>query len=93
MNPDTLFERNPDLMVADMDGESVMMDVNQGSYFAINQVGSHIWAQLETPQTFAALNDSVLRSFQTTDAAQIHQDVNRFLTDLVANKLIREVSS
>lgn len=81
------------MVVAEMDGELVMMDVEQGSYFSINLVGSHIWSQLETPRTLAALIDSVKQSFQADDPSAIEDDVARFLADLEANKLIREVAS
>lgn len=27
----------------DLDGETVMMNLNKGKYFALNLVGSHIW--------------------------------------------------
>lgn len=93
MNPKTVFERSADMMVADMDGELVMMDVDQGSYFSINAVGAHIWTQLETPQSVAALSDSVLHAFKVDDPAPVAQDIDRFLTDLATNKLIREVSA
>lgn len=91
MDPETLIERNSEMMVADMDGELVMMDVNQGNYFSVNQVGSHIWTKLETPQTVAALVTSVKDAFKTEDATQVKADVDRFLTDLETHKLIRKV--
>lgn len=78
-------------MVADMDGELVMMDVTQGSYFAINQVGSHVWTRLETPQTVEALTQSVRDTFESDHIAQIDADVHRFLTELATHKLIREI--
>lgn len=91
MNTDTKFERNSDLIVAEMDGDLVMMDVAQGTYFSINQVGAHVWTQLEAPQTVAALIDSVRDAFQAEDAAPIEADVTGFLTDLASHKLITEV--
>ena len=93
LNTKTIYERSSDLMVADMDGEMVMMDVEQGSYFAINQVGAHLWTQLETPQSVQALMQSVLETFATDDAAQVQTDVDRFLNDLATHNLIRESSA
>jgi len=92
VTPETVFERKADMMVADMDGELVMMDVDQGTYFAINSVGSHIWTMLETPQSMADLTASVVRSFKAGDTAQVSADVERFLNDLSANNLIDEVA-
>lgn len=78
-------------MVADLDGEMVMMDVEQGSYFAINQVGAHVWSQLETAQTVEALITSVQSAFDSDDTAQIQSDVEQFLSDLATHNLTREI--
>ncbi|MCF2872354.1 PqqD family protein [Octadecabacter sp. G9-8] len=75
-----------------MDGEAVMMDVNQGSYFAINEVGAHIWAQLETQQTVGALIESVRTSFSSDKAAQLEPEISQFLRDMADKKLVHEVS-
>lgn len=88
-----LIERSADLMVAEMDGDLVMMDVTQGSYFAINPVGAHIWTQLETPQTRAALIDSVQGAFESDDTAAITADVEAFLADLMQHNLIRDLQA
>ncbi|OAN77433.1 hypothetical protein A8B78_14075 [Jannaschia sp. EhC01] len=85
------YERSANMMVAEMDGDLVMMDIDQGSYFAINPVGGHLWQQLETPQTLAALVESVTEAFATDDAAQVKTDVEAFLADMAHNNLIREI--
>lgn len=93
MKTETQFERNSNLIVAEMDGDLVMMDVEQGSYFSINQVGAHVWTQLETPQTVAMLIESVQQAFETEDASVVQADVTRFLADLATHQLITEVAS
>lgn len=92
-NDVTRYERNANMMVAEMDGDLVMMDIDQGSYFAINPVGGHLWEQVETPQTLAALVDSVEGAFATDDAARIQVDVEAFLADMLKHNLIREVGA
>ena len=93
MNSETVYARNADLMVAEMDDDLVMMDVAQGSYFSVNRVGAHIWTQLEEPQSIAALVTSVGAAFASDDTAQIQGDVEAFLTDLAANKIVRETGA
>lgn len=89
----SVFERNAEMMVAEMDGDLVMMDVDLGTYFAINPVGGHIWTQLETGQTLDQLITSVQASFASDDTAQITADVEAFLADLTEHKLIRSVDA
>lgn len=74
-----------------MDGGLAMMDVAQGTYFSTNQVGAHVWTQLEAPQTVAASINGVRDAFQSEDAAPIEADVTSFLTDLASHKLITGV--
>ena len=93
MKIDTLLERNPDLMAANMDGEMVMMSVSQGSYFGINEVGALIWSTLETPKTVSDIIEAVQTAFDNQDAGQIQKDVTQFLEDLVENKLIHEATA
>lgn len=93
MKTDTKLKRNSDLIVAEMDGDLVMLDVAQGTYFSINQVGAHVWTQLEAPQTVAELIRGVQSAFQASDTAPIEADVTLFLTDLASNKLISEVTA
>lgn len=93
MKSDTIIERNSNMLVADMDGELVMMDVDQGSYFSVNPVGAHVWTQLETPHSIAGLIESVHKAFNTADAEQVSEDVKRFLADLASHGLVREVIS
>lgn len=88
-----LFERNAEMMVAEMDGDLVMMDVDLGTYFAINPVGGHIWTQLETGQSLDQLITSVQASFASNDRVQIKADVEAFLADLTEHKLIRTVEA
>lgn len=87
----TRIERNAEMMVAEMDGDLVMMDVAKGSYFVINPVGGHIWTQLESARTLNELIESVQAAFEIDDKAQIKADVEAFLADLTQNSLIRTV--
>ena len=44
-----LVSRNPNLVAANVDGDLVMMSVEQGEYFGITGVGSRVWELLATP--------------------------------------------
>jgi hypothetical protein len=88
MTPDTLIRRNPELIAADMDGETVMMDIQSGHYYGINAVGSHVWALLETEQRLDTVVAAVLEAFDTQDAMHVAEDVQAFLAEMQAHKLV-----
>ena len=93
MTSETLYQRSANAIVADLDGDVVMMDVDQGSYFAINPVGSHIWTQLETPKSQSQLVVDVQKAFQAADPAQVTEDVSKFMAALLEHKLINPVTA
>ena len=50
---DTLITRNDDdFLITEVDGESVIMNINTGNYFGLNSVSTDIWKYLETPLKF-----------------------------------------
>lgn len=93
MTPKTRVQRNPDLIAADLDDETVMMDIDSGQYFALNPVGAHVWAVLENPATVEAVINSVCTTFDVDGAGNVDADVSVFLSELVENKLILVVTA
>ncbi len=48
VSQDTLVSRAPDILMAEVDGETVLMSVERGSYFGLADTAKDIWARLET---------------------------------------------
>ena len=46
---ETLVRQMKDLFVTEIDGEKVMMHIENGKYYAMNEVGSRIWDLIENP--------------------------------------------
>jgi hypothetical protein len=45
----SLITRNPDLVASKIDGDVVMMSIEQGQYYGITGVGSRAWELLASP--------------------------------------------
>lgn len=88
MDIQTTLKRNPELLAVDMDGETVMMDMESGNYFGVNAVGSHIWELLETASTVQTIVESVQSHFESTEADSVQTDVLSFLGDMQEQKLV-----
>ena len=69
------YVRNPYLVSADMDGDTVMMSIEQGEYFGLGGVGSRIWALLEQPVLQATIVFTICSEFDV-DEATCQADVN-----------------
>lgn len=90
IQPETLLIRNPELVAADMDGETVMLDVDSGRYFGLDPVGSHIWELLAHATSAQACAASIKAEFAITEDDDVESDLSAFLAQLVANGLILE---
>jgi hypothetical protein len=87
-NRDSIIQRNPEMVSADMDGEVVMMSIEDSAYFGLNAVGSDLWEALESPISITALCQRVIKKFDV-DAKTCELDVMELLTDLRQRKLVQ----
>jgi Coenzyme PQQ synthesis protein D (PqqD) len=72
---------------ASIDGEMVLMSVDQGRYFNLNPVGTAIWALLQQPIKVTDLCAS-LQQDHTVDPTICERDVLAFLGKLQTHGLI-----
>jgi hypothetical protein len=86
--PNTCLSRCPGLLATDLSAtEMVMMDINQGLYFGLEDVAKVIWDYLATPCTVAALF-YYLRTIYAVDEQTPETDLDEFLTEMEKNQLI-----
>ena len=90
MNKKTTYKRNPELLAVDMDGETVMMDIESGNYFGINVVGSYIWEVLESEHTVEEIIVSLKTQFDISESDTVQEDIISFLGNMVEKKLVLE---
>lgn len=46
----TLISRNPSQVFSEIDGQVVMLNVRKEAYYTLNEVGSAIWKEIESPR-------------------------------------------
>ncbi|MQP68589.1 lasso peptide biosynthesis PqqD family chaperone [Niveispirillum sp. SYP-B3756] len=66
------------LLTADVDGELLMMSVEQGRYFNLNSVGSRIWELLAAPVAVDGLVDALTAEYDVAPD-EARREVERFL--------------
>ena len=93
MDTQTTLKRNPELLAVDMDGETVMMDMESGNYFGINAVGSHIWEALEAEKKVADVIETVNSHFEVQDGDTVQNDILGFLSDMVEHQLLEVINT
>ena len=80
--------RHPDLITADMDGETVMMSIQHGEYLGLNRVASRVWELLAEPSSIDALAARICAEFEV-DPVTCAADLRAFTQDLLDNGLVR----
>ena len=84
---DSLVVRSQDQLSGDIDHEVVLLSLNQGAYYQLNDVGSRIWELLETPTTVESVIEQMVKEFDVTrDTCEAQ--VFDFLRALLAERLI-----
>jgi hypothetical protein len=83
----TLISRSAGLLVAPVNDETVMMDIESGHYYGLDDIGSEIWRRLESPSTFAALVDGLAADYDA-DRAVIAEDVRKLLAIMAQHHVV-----
>jgi len=83
----TIIRRNNDILASDIDGEKVMMSIQQGEYYGLGKTGSFIWDHIEQPISIKKLVDLITEKYEVSKA-QCLNDIMPFLNDLAEKKLI-----
>lgn len=85
--PTTPLVRSPDIIASEVDGELVLISIQDGKYFGLDAVGSEIWRLLEQPRSTTSLVEALQAHFDG-DGAAIEQETVTFLDQLAAQSLV-----
>jgi hypothetical protein len=69
------------IIFAELDGEAVLLDIDTGIYYGLDQVGTEIWGLLQQGKN----EDEIVRQLNEeydVDLAQLRPDVVSFLAEL-----------
>ena len=89
---DALVERAGEVLTTTLASrELVMLDVEQGLYFGVEDVARYVWETLAVPRTVAEVVDGVRAAFPDADPQAADREVRAFLADLLRHRLVRVV--
>ena len=91
LTPDTALIRNPELVAAEMDGDLVMMSIDNGEYYGVGGVGPRIWELLELPITVEAITAIICDEFDV-ETDRCREDMGAFARQLLEMGLVQPVA-
>jgi hypothetical protein len=86
----TTFVRRANLVETEIDGEVVMMSLERGNCYGLDNSAARIWKLLESPMSVAALLETLTREY-AVEAENCQAEVLGFLEQLQAENLIEIV--
>ena len=74
-------------IVSDMDGEKVMLSIQNGKYYNLGELGGEIWELMKEPISIQELV-TTLQSQYDVDQTECEEQVTAFLNQLIEEGLI-----
>jgi hypothetical protein len=84
---DTVVVVASDVLSSRLGSEQVMLNLRDGTYYGLDDVGSEIWTMLQQPITIGEICDAVVESYDV-DVTRCRSDVVRLLDDLIRRGLV-----
>lgn len=76
-----VYKASTKYLYSEIDSEAVILDVNSGTYFGLNEVSNRIWQLLQTPVSQASLIEQILAEYDVSQE-QVEQDVLALLQEM-----------
>ncbi len=84
---DSLVTISPRQVSSSLDGEEVILNLANGTYYGLDPVGARIWSLLKEPCTVAQVCEAIVAEYDVTPE-RCQQDVLALLSDLVEAELV-----
>jgi hypothetical protein len=82
------FSTSPNAVTRDLNGELVILDIKQGTYFALNEVGKRVWELIREQRAFEQICQQIQDEFEAP-GEQILADVHQFVNHLLQHHLVQ----
>jgi Coenzyme PQQ synthesis protein D (PqqD) len=78
---------SPDVLVTDVDGEAVLLDLKTEQYHGLNRVGTRIWQLLADRSPLATILETLQNEYQV-DPGRLQVDLLALVVELSARGMI-----
>lgn len=79
-----------DVVSCDLGGETAMLDMKEGVYYGLNEMGTIIWEFIQEPVTLQEIVDNILEEYEV-DEETCFADLVELIEQMVENKLVEIV--
>lgn len=77
----------PEVLVQDLDGEAVLLNLDNGQYYGLDGVGYRMYQLLITSDSFDSAYEALIQEYDV-DPQKLHSDLKNLLDDLIKYGLV-----
>lgn len=83
------FKIAENVLFQELDGEAVLLSLDEGCYFGLDELGTRIWKLIEDNLDESQVVEKIVEEYDV-EPDQARQDLDKFLGDLKESGLIRQ---
>ena len=88
----SVFERSPSATHQAVAGEAIVIDLNTGSYYSLNETGTWLWENLDGQRTVGQLAQELATACSIPEQNEtVQADLIELLGNLAREALVQEV--
>ncbi|MCP3929983.1 MAG: PqqD family protein [Bacteroidetes bacterium] len=88
-NNQTKFFISPEVVFQEIDGETILLDMNGEQYFGLNEVGTRVWQLLQEPSSLETLFSIMIKEYDVTEE-ELRKDLGDILSQLITAGLLEK---
>lgn len=86
----SVVQRESDVLFSKMDGEVVMLSIQNSEYYGLNEIGSQIWEMIAQPVKVEKIIDGLMKDYEV-NRQQAETDILPLLEELKRKKILHLV--
>ena len=83
------FKIAENVLFQELDGEAVLLSLDEGCYFGLDELGTRIWKLIEDNLDESQVVEKIVEEYDV-EPEQARRDLDNFLGDLEESGLIRQ---
>lgn len=81
------FRINPDIILQDVDGQTILLNPDTGQVFGLDRVSTRVWELVEEKSDLGAIKAQMLEDFDV-DEVQLSKDLDVYMSQLLELELV-----
>lgn len=90
LNINSVISKKEDAVMAELDGKVVIMSIENGQYYALDEIGTDIWKRIEGSVAVKSIVEQLVQEYEVLEERCI-EDLIAFLQSIESKGLIKIV--